>query len=157
MSNELTGYIPLLIAQEALKQLKKNLGLVGRVYRGYDDERKTYEYGDVMKIRRPANLVTQEGGNGTIQDLKSEYLQLPMTIYREVKFGVTDREIAQGGKRIIDEHIPPAAYAISSYVNSSLSSLYQSVPWSYNESSSFGTTDILSARKILRDNAGTAV
>jgi len=157
MSNEITGYIPLILAQAALMQLKKNLGLVGRVYRGYDEERKTYEYGDVMKVRRPANLVTQELGNGTVQDLKTEFIQLPLTIAREVKFGVTDREIAQGGKRIIDEHIPAAAYAISSYVNSSLASLYQSVPWAYNESSSFGTTDILAARKILRDNAGTAV
>ena len=157
MSNELTGYNPIITAQEALIRLNQVLGLAGRVYRGYDEERKSYEYGETIRIRRPAALATQAGGTGTVQDLKTESLNLTLNQYYEVKFGVTDREIAQGGKRIIDEHMPSAVYAIASRINTDLAALCNSVPWSYSESSSFGTTDILAARKILRDNAGTAV
>jgi len=56
MANTLGNYSPLFYANEALALLRKNLGLAARVYRGYDRERRTFDRGEIITIRKPSTF-----------------------------------------------------------------------------------------------------
>lgn len=157
MPNDITPYNPIFYANEALIQLEMALGMAGRVYRGYDEERQSFGRGDIISIRKPSSFVTSEGGTDNSSDLKPEKVNMTLDGYRQVKYELTDKELAYTSERIIEEHTRPAMYAIAEYINLQLSNLYTEVPWSYNESASFTSYDILNARKILKDNAGDAI
>jgi hypothetical protein len=154
MANTITAYDPIFYAAEALPLFKNALGMARRVHLGYDDERKSFNRGSDIQIRKPSTLSTQAGATGTVGDITTEYLTIDLDQWREVKFGLTDKELAYTGDRIIAEHIAPAAYALANYVETKLTGLYASVPWSVDHDTSPDDADILGARKILRDNIG---
>ena len=114
MGNSLTAYQPTFYAQEALIHLEKALGMAVRVHRGYDEERRSANLGQSITIRRPGSFSTQAGGTGSTPDLQAESVTIALDNWREVKFAVTDKELAYGGERLVDEHIAPAAYALAS-------------------------------------------
>ncbi len=157
MPNVLTAYQPTFYAQEALLHLEKALGMATRVHRGYDAERRSANLGQTISIRRPGSFTTQAGGAGTTPDILSETVDISLDNWREVKFALTDQELAYAGQRLVDEHIAPAAYALASYVDQQLTALYRYVPWAFNCAASATEADILGTRKILRNNAGALV
>ena len=62
MSNQIGAYNPTFMAPEALRRLENALGMGARVYMGYDEERQSYERGDVISIPKPGGFkVTQDG------------------------------------------------------------------------------------------------
>lgn len=157
MANYFDPYDPIFYAQEALIVLENALGMARRVHRGYDEERKSAEKGSTIEIRKPGRLVSQEGGTGTVQDLNPEKTNIVLDDWREVKFGLTDKELAYTGDRIIAEHISPATYELANYIETKLTGLYNQVGYSYDIDGTPDSADIVNSRKIVRDNAGGLV
>jgi hypothetical protein len=157
MANTIDPYNPIYYAQEALMVLEQTLNMTSRVYHGYDEERRSFDKGSSIQIRKPDTMTTQTGGTGTVNDIAPKSITLTLDQWKEVKFGLTDKELAYTGERIITEHISPAVYALAYDIEKSLTDLYKHVPWSYNASSNPTAADIVNARKVLRDNAGPIV
>jgi len=158
MPNTIDPYNPIFYAQEALIVLEDALGMAARVHRGYDAERKSANKGDTIQISKPGTFTTAVGGNGsTVQDLEPTSIDMTLDNWREVKFGLTDKELAYTTEKIISDHLSPATYALAHYIETTLTNLYQKVPWSFDIAASPGADDIVDARKVLRDNAGTIV
>lgn len=155
MANYTTPYDPVFYAQEALMVLENALGMAARVHRGYDAERKSANVGSTIQIRKPGSFSTQAGGTGTAADVAPNYITISVNNWREVKFALTDQELAYTSEKIIQEHISPAVYALANYIETQLTGLYKYVPWSYSMAATQTEADIVGARKILRDNAGS--
>lgn len=155
MANTLGYYNPVFYANEALIWLSKALGMAGRVHRGYDEERRAFDRGQVVNIRRPS-IMTVADAPATAADLTTESVQVSLDYWRESKFKLTDREIAYTGNRVIEEHIMPAAYALADDIDQKLALLYKDVPYFHDIAGGASTTavvaDVTAARKILFDN-----
>lgn len=153
MPNTLGVYNPIFYAQEALIQLEKALGMAGRVYRGYDEERRTFGKGETINIRKPSTFTAQDAPSSS-QDLATETVALTLAYWREVKFQLTDKELSFTGERIINDHIRPAAYALADDIDQKLVALYKDVPWFYDLSAwaNIVVGDITGPRKVLFDN-----
>jgi hypothetical protein len=119
MANTLGVYNPIFYAQEALVQLEKALGMASRVYMGYDTERRAYGLGETINIRRPATFTVGDAP-ATAQDVTTETVSMTLDKWREVKFKLTDKELAFTGERIINDHIRPAAYALADDIDQKL-------------------------------------
>lgn len=156
MANTLGNYNPTFFAQEALIQLEKALGMAARVHRGYEQERNTTgrSLGDTINIRKPSTF-TAQAAPSTAQDLATESTSIVLSSWQEVKFKLTDKELAYTGERIIQDHIRPAAYALADKIDSDLVALYTDVPWikNLNAAGSIAVADITNVRQVLFDNA----
>lgn len=153
MSNTLGNYDPIFYAQEALIALNKALGMAGRVHRGYDPNPQ--QKGSVINITRPSvfeatNVNTSTGG--TTQELTPENVSITLDTWKEVKFGLTDKELTFTKEKIITDHITPAAYALADSIDQSLVALYKKIPWKEAISSTPVVTDITGVRKALFNN-----
>lgn len=153
MSNTLGNYDPIFYAQEALIALNKALGMAGRVHRGYDPNPQ--QKGSVINITRPSvfeatNVDTSTGG--TTQALTPENVSITLDTWKEVKFGLTDKELTFTKEKIITDHITPAAYALADSIDQSLVALYKKIPWKEAISSTPVVTDITGVRKALFNN-----
>src|SRR5438874_1427443 len=96
--NDLGNYNPTFYAAEALLILYKALGMAGRVYRGYD--RNPGDLGDTIKLRRPGTFTAQDAP-GSATDIKPDSLSITLNQWKEVRFSLTDQELAYTGQRII--------------------------------------------------------
>lgn len=135
MTNTLGYYNPYFYAQEALIQLEKALGMAARVHLGYDEERRAFRKGEYVNIRRPSSFVATDvnpATGGTTADVATESVQVQLSNWKEVKFALTDKELAFTSERIIDEHIRPAAYALADNIDAALNALYFYIPWQHN-------------------------
>lgn len=151
MPNVLGYYNPVFYANEALIQLEKALGMAGRVFRGYELERNSFARGDTINIRRPSTF-TAANAPSTAADLSPDSVQITLANWKEVKFKLNDKELAFTGKRIIDEHIRPAAVALADDIDIALSALYADIPHANNVADTAGVADITTARKTLFNN-----
>lgn len=152
MANTLNYYNPVFYANEALLALEKSLGMCNRIYRGYDEERRSFGKGDTIKIRKPSTFVVNDAPS-TAQELVTGTLDVVLDKWKEVKFAVTDKDLAFGTERLITEHIRPAAYALADYMDQQACALYKDVPWFHDQAGgSMVIADIIDARKIMFDN-----
>lgn len=154
MANEITAYNPMFHALEALPIFMKKLGFANRVHRGFDNERKSFNMGDTIRIKTPSSFTTQAGGTGTPQDVDTKYTDIVLSSWREVPMKFSDKELAYTGEQIIADHIEPAAIALANKVDLDLKNLCKDIPWSHNSAATITYADFLSARKVLRQNAG---
>ena len=154
MANTLGVYNPLFYANEALIHLEKALGMAGRVHRGFDAERRTFGKGEFINIRKPSTFTAQDAPS-TAVDLDTETVQMQLNQWKEVKFKLTDKELAYTTTKIIDDHISPAAYALAENLDSALCNLYKDVPWHYDLNGTPGSvvTDITKVHQVLFDNS----
>ena len=154
MGNLLGYFVPEFYAQEALIHLEKALGMANAVYMGYDAERRTFGKGNKINIKSPSTFTTASAP-GSSQDLDTKQVQLTLDNWREVRFELTDKELALSEKTIIEDHIRPAAYALADYIDQQLVQLYLDVPWFYDLNASPGSvvTDVTLPRKVLFDNS----
>jgi hypothetical protein len=134
MTNVLGNYNPTFFANESLIQLFNQLGMAGRVYRGLDDQRTSAgnNKGDVINLKRPSKFTaaTHVAGTGTTaQDVVGQNVQVTLDQHQEVKFAITDKELAYTSEKIIDEHIKPAAFALAEKIDNDL---YNAVPMDNN-------------------------
>ncbi len=154
MANTLSVWDPLFYAQEALIQLEKALGLAGRIHRGYDASPQ--QKGSVIQIKKPATFTAQDAPSSA-QDIEAGSTSITLDQWREVKFGLMDKELSHTKEDIINDHIRPAAYALADDVDQKLAALYADVPWFFDVAAGPGSgivlSDIAQTRKVLFDNA----
>jgi len=151
MANTLGVYNPIFYANEALIHLEKALGMASRVHLGYDEERRAFGKGETVNIRKPAVLTTNNAP-ATAEDLATETVPVTLSYWREVKFALTDKELAFTGERIINDHIRPAAYSLANDIDTKLAALYKDTPWFYDLSGTPVVADITGPRKVMFDN-----
>ena len=164
MGNTLNDYKPILYANEGLPHLKNALGMAARVQRTFDDERRSFDKGDTINIRRPARFAVNDAP-ATAEDLDTEKVEMKLNYWRETKWKLSDREMAYADDRIVREHVIPAMYSLASDVDQKLLNLL--VPETgFNDSYGIGThvnqatadagnivkADILDCRSRLFDN-----
>jgi hypothetical protein len=149
MPNNLDIYDPLFYANEALIQLEKALGMAGRIYRDYDPSPQ--QKGSTIKVRRPSVFTAQDAPS-TAQDILASHVDIVLDTWREVKFGLTDKELTFTKEDIIREHIRPAAYALADDIDSKLVLLHKDVPWFYDLAATTAVGDLTGPRKIMMDN-----
>lgn len=157
MANTLGNYNPTFFANEALIQLFKALGMAARVHRGAEEERNTTgrQLGDVINLRRPGKFTAEDhvaGTGTTAQDVEGQNVQITLDGHKEVKFKLSDVELAYSSERIIDEHIRPAAYALADKIDQDLHDLGDTVGPKNVLGSTVNSTFITAPRKVLRDN-----
>ena len=153
MSNTLGNYDPIFYAQEALIALNKALGMAGRVHRGYDPNPQ--QKGSVINITRPSVFEATEVNTttgGTTQAVTPENVSITLDTWKEVKFGLTDKELTFTKEKIITDHITPAAYALADAIDLSLVGLYKKIPWKEAISGTPVVADITGVRKALFNN-----
>lgn len=156
MANTFGNYIPQLYANEALPHLRNSLGFAGRVLHTFEDERRSFDKGEYINIRRPARF-TVANAPATAEDLTAENVQIQLANWREVKWKASDKELTFTDPRVISEHVRPAAYSLAADVNSTLHGLTDTeIGTQYSQAtagpSNIVTADILGARGRLFDN-----
>ena len=151
MANTLGAYNPIFFANEALIWLNKSLGMASRVHRGYEAERTTYGRSDTIRIRRPSAFTAQSAPSSA-QDLKTETVNITLSQWKEVKFSISDKELAYTNDIIIREHIAPAAYALADIVDQDLAALYKDIPWLYDYGTATDHTIITGEYGVLFNN-----
>lgn len=156
MANTLGNYSPEFYAQEALIQLRKALGMAARVYRGVDAARETEgnSLGDVVNLKRPTTFEAKdhvEGVGSDVQDIETQNVAIKLDKHREVKYALTDRELAYTSEQIISQHITPAAYALADKIDQDLHALGDLVG-PHADIYAINSTAITGPRKVLRQN-----
>lgn len=154
MANTLGVYNPTFYANEALIQLEKALGMAGRVHRGFEEERNSFGLGETINIRKPSTFTAQDAPS-TAQDVSTETVAVTLDHWKEVKFKLTDKELAFTGDRIINDHIRPAAYALADDIDQKMTALYKDIPWFHTLNASPGSVvgDLTGPRQVMFDNA----
>ena len=152
MANTLGNYSPIFYANEALMHLRNALGMAQRVHRGYELERRSFQKGNTISIRKPSTFVAQDPISSD-QDLDTETVDILLTSNPGVRFKLTDVELAYTQNQIIEEHIQPAAYAIANKIDQDLAALYKNVPWLYDYGTATDHTIITGAQKVMFDRA----
>jgi len=151
MANTLGNYNPIFYANEALIWLQKALGMAQRVHMGYDAERRSAQQGQTISIRRPSTFTAQKGSI-TSQDLNTQVVDITLDQRPEVRFELTDIELAYTGEQVVREHISPAAYALADQIDQDLAALYKDVPWLYDYGSATDHAVITGLYKKAFDN-----
>ncbi len=132
MANRLLNYNPEFFARTALMWLRNRKGMLPRVYRTFEDERREYGLGETIRIRKPATFVAQSAPSSTAQDIKPGTMEINLDIYEEVKISAKDIEVAKTGERLINEHIGPMADALANSFEKRLLALGAHVPHTYD-------------------------
>jgi hypothetical protein len=149
--SELGVYKPIFYAQEALAHLQNALGIANRVHRGFDDERKTFNAGDTISIRRPSKFTVQNAP-GTADTLTTETVNILLDQWKTVKFKLTDKEMAYSEERIIRDHIVPAVYEIADEIDGQGHALASGTALTYAQAgATLAIADLVDMRKKLRD------
>ena len=156
MANTLGVYNPIFYANEALIHLEKALGMASRVHRGYEQERNVRQVGDTINIRKPSTF-TAQSAPASAQDLETGTVSVSLDQWKEVKFALSDQELAyterNGGQvRIISDHIRPAAYALADNIDQFLNGLYADIPWADDAQGSASLVDLTAPYKTLFGN-----
>jgi hypothetical protein len=150
-SSVLDVYNPVFYAQEALVWLKNSLGIANTVHRGFEAERSR-GLGDTISIRRPQTF-SVENAPGTAVGLDTESVSITLDQWKEVKFALTDKELAYTGERIINEHIGPAAYALANNIDAALwdQYIYVGNRVAHNTAADKAVDNLTTVRKALFD------
>ncbi len=143
-------YNPQFYANEALIQLENALGLARTIHRGYDAERSSFRKGEIINIKRPSGFTVYDAPkSSSIDSLSIDSVTLNLTEWREVKFELTDRELALTQEEIIQDHIRPQATALANDIDAFIAGLYTDVPWQIDTADPMTGADITAARKQL--------
>ena len=149
MANTLGNYNETFFAQEALIQLEKVLGMAGRVYRDYNANPQVK--GDTIQIRRPSSF-TAADAPATASALATDSVSITLDKWKEVKFALTDKDLALTSDRIVSDHIRPAAVALADQIDQDMAALYKQVPWHQTLTATPVLADIAKIKKLMFDN-----
>lgn len=158
MANVLGNYNVTFFANEALIQLFKGLGMAGRVHRGAEQARNGSEghsLGDTINMKRPSHFTAAAhvaGTGTTAQDLVGQNVSITLDQHNEVKFKVSDKELAYTSERIVNDHIKPAAYALADKIDQDILALSVKIGPKTIISGTVANTFITDPRKTLRGN-----
>lgn len=155
MANTLGNYNVPLFSTAALAILMDAMGTARRSNRDYEGERRTFNKGEYVNISRPSTFVTQAApvAAASASDLATESVSIQLATHREVKFGVTDRELTYTTDAIVRQHIAPAAYALAKYIETDMLAQAYKFPHCQQITASSATQAVLTgADKILAEN-----
>lgn len=153
MANVRGNYDEDFFAQEALMSLYNHLGLASRIFMGYDREYSSHESGTSIKIRGPGSFAAGNAPTATASalDIKTRSVTVTLDQWKDVVFGLTDKEMALSKEEILRDHIDPAAAAIAEVIDTYIQTSYYKVPWAFAQAStSAAVTDIVEARRLLQ-------
>lgn len=148
-TNTLGNYNETFFAQEALIQLEKALGMAGRVYRGYNPNPQVK--GDTIQVRRPSTFTAQSAPSSD-QNVATESVAITVNHWDEVKFSLTDKDLSLTNDKIISDHIRPAAVALADKIDQVLNTLWSTIPWGVQMSTTPALADITAVKKVMFDN-----
>lgn len=156
MANTLGNFNVPLYAATALQFLMNSLGTPKRVNRAYEQERASFGKGDVVNIRRPSSFTVYDAplAVGSIDDVKTESVQISLDQHKEVKMKISDKELAYTTEAFIQQHVAPMAYQVANTIDAALLALGYLVPHCQAITAS-GITDgttLTIADKIMREN-----
>ena len=151
-TNVLGAYNPIFYAQEALIQLEKALGMADRVYMGYNEERKAFRKGDTINIRKPSTFTAESAPTSAAQSVVTQTVAMTLDSWQEVRFAVSDQQLAYTQDRIIEDHIRPAAYALATKIDTDLCALYKDVPTIQSLDSTATVLNLVAAREKMFAN-----
>ena len=157
MSNTLGNYNPQFYANSALEVLYKQLGMAARVHRSLEGERNSAgnEKGSIVNTKRPVTFTAAQhvaNTGTTAQDVGGQNVAITLDQHYEVKFAVTDVELAYASEKLINDHIAPAAAAIADNVDLALHGLGAKVGPKATLTGAVDTGFITEPRKVLRGN-----
>jgi hypothetical protein len=153
-----SGFIPEIFLATALGRLKSYLTLQRTVTMDRDlPTGETFDVGKVLHLPKRGTLVVNqktETGQYQIQNPQSSTVDLTLNHHPEVSFALTSEAIAFQNQDVTQGYINDAIIALAEDVDSALFNGYLLVS-AANTITNAGTItepNILSARKILRDN-----
>ncbi len=157
MTNDLGYFNPDFFAPQLLMRLEAYLGMVNRIYRGYEVSRNTQgnSEGETIKIKGPSTFESR-AAPAAPQDLKTKTVDLKLNNWREVRYEITDQEIAYTGDQIIAQHVDPMAYTLAEYIDQQCQKLFLEVPHFYNADTGGAEgawkKNLTGVRKVLVNN-----
>lgn len=149
MAATLGNYNPTTFTNEGLPFLEQSLGFLGTIYRGYDAERNaTRRAGQTISIGRPARFT---GGNApqAAEDVVTDQINLTLGIHKQVRWKITDVELAYSTERIISDHIRPSFYRLGQLLNAEAQALVLRASQAQTISSPLAVADITAGRAQL--------
>lgn len=148
MPNSLGGYSLIQFAQEAILNLESQLGIAGRVHRGYDKTPR--QKGDTIQIPRPGTFTAQDAPSGA-QDVDTTKVNIVLNHWKDVVFTMTDQELDASMETIVANHIRPATYALALDVDQRLAAYFKRFPWRYSMGAD-QLENILGPQELLAQN-----
>lgn len=146
------NYHPQYWANRALRYLKEKRGIARLVSRAYDDERRSFELGDQIKIRQPGSIAAKDETDLTFETLAPRSVNLALDTYRHASYEVKDWDAAFAGDRLMREHIMPAVDSVANAVETSIIGLTTKVGPFVAQSSSAAVADVTAAIAKLMQN-----
>lgn len=153
MSNDRGNYDEDFFAQEALMSLYNHLGLASRIFMGYDREYSSHEAGTTIKIRGPGSFTAGNAPTATAsaQDILTRSVSVTLDQWKDVVFGLTDKEMALSKEEILRDHVDPAAAAIAEVIDTYILANYYKVPWAFAQAgATAAVVDVVEARRLLQ-------
>lgn len=145
----LGNYDETFFAQEALIQLESVMGMASRVHRGVDEQ--VQKKGSTIQLRRPGTF-TVNNAPATAEDVVTESVSVTLDQWKEVKFKLSDKDLALSSEKIISDHVRPAAVAMADHIDQALAALYADIPWYTVMQATPTLADLTAIRKIMFDN-----
>tara|TARA_R100001086_G_scaffold250077_1_gene193286 strand:- start:2319 stop:3548 length:1230 start_codon:yes stop_codon:yes gene_type:complete len=108
-----------MIAKEALRQLKNELGLTKSVNRQYDDQfaNSGAKIGDTINIRLPQRYEAKDGPVIDIQDSVDRTVPLTLDQHKHVAFAFSNKDLTLAVENFSEKHIKPAVTALANKVD----------------------------------------
>lgn len=108
-----------MITNEALMQLKNNLGFSAGVNRQYDDQFgvKGGKIGSVINIRKPVRYTTTSGAALNLQNVADQYVPLTLDTQEHVGFQFSSKELELSIDEFSDRYIKPAVVALANKID----------------------------------------
>lgn len=152
MAATLASYNPQIYASEALPLLYDKLGFSQRVYRDPEQDRNAQRKGEYINVRRPGTFTVQDAP-GTAEDVQAENVQIQLNYWREVKWKLTDKELALSDEQIVEDHIEPAMNVLAADIDAKGRALYYYIGRKATNASSglSAAENYTNVRKALRD------
>lgn len=157
MANTLANFDMQLAARMALMWLKNKKGIVKAVSRQAElDRQGSFEQGQTINMRRSTLFGAASefvaGTGTTAEDIKGQNVSLTLDKHFEKKFTVSDRELAYGTQRLIDEHVGPAVDRVADKVESTIYDLGHYIGPHALATASGAQNIIAASREVLFEN-----
>lgn len=154
MANSLTAHQATIIAQEGLRQLRKELVMVKRVNRNYDTE--VSAYGKTVQVPKFGTLTANDktaGSAVTVQDLTSTSVTVTLNKHKESTFILEDIDKALSRGDLLSGYMASAVKALTEKVEDDLFALYAGLSTQIGSAGTDITAALVrTARKKLQDN-----
>ena len=123
---------PSIIAKTAVRILENELGISGRVYRGYEDEFAKnvngYSVGDTISVRRPTDFTVRDGAVAVKQDVVEGKVALQVNKQKGIDFGFSSKDLTLEIDELGERVIRPAMIQLANQVDKDVLALSKDVP-----------------------------